>query len=293
MANLKEVRNRIKSVISTQQITTAMKLVSASKFKKAQDAIVRMRPYSTKLNEILDDLTDGLETVGDNVYSKVRKDYKILLIVVTSNKGLCGSFNANVLKQTVLLVNTKYAEQYKKGNVFLMCIGRKAAEYFGKRKYNVIESNTKIFDHVNFANVSVIAERVMKDFALEKYDRVDFIYNQFKNAAVQFVRIEEYLPIAHDSSKKKNKKHIDYIFEPSKQKILDEIMPKLLKILFYRYILDSNASEHGARMTAMNKATDNANEILKDLKITYNKARQAAITNEIVEIVSGANALKG
>lgn len=292
MANLKEVRIRIKSVISTQQITSAMKMVSAAKLRKAQDAIIRLRPYAQKLTEIQQNLSAGADNGSFGTFSTVRKEEKILLIVETSNKGLCGSFNMNVIKKVNELANTTYNEQYKKGNLFLFCIGKKGAEYFVRRKFNVIESNIELFDKLSFERAMPIAEKVVKGFAEGKYDKVEFIYNQFKNAAVQYLTVEQFLPVV-TAPKGTKKSTADYIYQPNKEEILEELIPKSLRTQFYKTLLDSYASEHGARMTAMHKATDNAGEILNALKIQYNKERQAVITNEILEIVSGANALKG
>lgn len=293
MASLKEVRIRIASVKSTQQITSAMKMVSASKLKRAQNAILKMRPYAAKLKEILENLSANIDT-SDSIYSREKKVDKVLLIAVTSNRGLCGAFNANVIKLAVNTIHSKYAEQYKNGNIDLICIGKKAVDFFGKRKYSVIESNTQIFENPTFDNAAAIAEQLMKWFETGRYDRIEIIYNQFKNAAVQILLNEQYLPVAPPSSgSDSNKQQSDYIFEPGKKEIVTELIPKSLKIQFYKVLLDSIASEHGARMTAMHKATDNADGLLKELKLSYNKARQAAITKEILEIVSGAEALKG
>ena len=291
MAGLKEVRIRIASVKSTQQITSAMKMVSASKLKRAQRAITKMRPYSGKLKEILENLSSSLSN-SENVYSTNRKVKNVLIIAVTSNRGLCGAFNSNVIKETNNIIQNKYAELAKSNNVEIMCIGKKGADYFTKRKYNVAESNINIFDSLNFDNAAPIAEKIMKAFADGTYDKIEIVYNQFKNAAVHILTSEQFLPITQ--SKLTNDKTVsDYIFEPEKEKIVSELIPKSLKIQFYKILLDSNAAEHGARMTAMHKATDNADALIKELRLNYNKARQASITNEILEIVSGAEALKG
>lgn len=296
MANLKEVRLRIASVKSTQQITSAMKMVAASKLRKAQSAIIRMRPYAAKLKEFLQNLSVSLDS-GDisSVYSVQRHPEKVLLIPITSNRGLCGAFNANVIKMTNNLIAEKYGEQSRKGNVHLVTIGKKVTEFYRKRNYKVVSSHDDIFNHLTFDNVSVIAESVMKMFADKNFDRIEIIYNQFKNAATQILVVEQFLPVlppAKDETKKKIS-NVDYIFEPSKEEIVLDLIPKSLKIQFYKSILDSYASEHGARMTAMHQATDNAKELLKDLNLAYNKARQASITGEILEIVGGAEALKG
>jgi F-type H+-transporting ATPase subunit gamma len=294
MANLKEVRTRIASVKSTQQITAAMKMVAASKLRRAQNAILKMRPYAAKLKEILQNLSAGLDSGDVNVFSELRKPEKILLVVITSNRGLCGAFNSNVLKATNQRIKEHYPEQYKSGNVSILTIGRKATEYFTKRDYTVVSSHDSIFDSLTYDNVSIIASSVMDAFASKIYDRVEIVYNQFKNAAVQQLAVEQFLPIEAPAETIGNtaKSNVDYIFQPSKDEIVTELIPKSLKIQFYKSILDSNASEHGARMTAMHQATDNAGELIKTLNLSYNKARQAAITNEILEIVSGAEALK-
>jgi F-type H+-transporting ATPase subunit gamma len=296
VANLKEVRIRIASVKSTQQITSAMKMVAASKLRKAQSAIIKLRPYAAKLQEFLQNLSVSLDA-GDtsSVYSVQRQPEKVLLVVISSNRGLCGAFNANVMKMANNLMAEKYAVQHQKGNVSLMTIGKKVTEYYKKRNYNVIESHDEVFNHLTFENVSVIAGNVMNLFSTKSYDRIEIIYNQFKNAATQKLVAEQFLPVlppAKDDTSKKNAK-VDYIFEPSKDEIVIDLIPKSLKVQFYKSLLDSYASEHGARMTAMHQATDNARELLKDLNLAYNKARQASITGEILEIVGGAEALKG
>ena len=293
MPNLKEVRIRIASVKSTQQITSAMKMVAASKLRKAQNAILKMRPYAAKLKDILQNLSASLEAGDDNVYSQQRSAEKILLVVVTSNRGLCGAFNTNILRTSAQRINNDYANQNRAGNVSLMTIGRKASEYFSKRGYKVIASHDSIFDRLSYENVSVLASDVMNSFASKQYDRVEIIYNQFKNAAVQRVVVEQFLPVeAPAKDALATKMNTDFIFLPSKEEIVNELIPKSLKIQFYKAILDSYASEHGARMTAMHQATDNAGDLIKELNLAYNKARQASITKEILEIVSGAEALK-
>ena len=291
MPGLKEVRIRIASVKSTQQFTSAMKMVSASKLRRAQNAIVKIRPYSGKLKEILEKLSSNRDNV-ESVFSKEKKIHNVLIIAVTSNRGLCGAFNANVVKTAVNRIHSKYNKLYK--NIDIICIGKKGADFLVKRKYNVIETHTQIFDSLTFEKVSSIAESVMKVFAQGKYDRVEVVYNQFKNAAVQILTTEQFLPVVQSKpAKNKAKLFSDYIFEPGKAQIIAELIPKSLKIQFYKILLDSFASEHGARMTAMHKATDNADNLLKELKLSYNKARQASITKEILEIVGGAEALKG
>ncbi len=293
MPNLKEVRNRITSVSSTKQITSAMKMVSAAKFRKAQQAIVKLRPYANKLKEIMQNVSAGENDAVESPYSQVRTPEKVLLIVVTSNKGLCGAFNTNVIKKTILLIHEKYATQYNNNELKLITFGKKASEYFSKRDFVVEAKFDSIYDQLNFENASKIAEKVMNSFATKEYDCVEIIYNQFKNAATQVLSNESFLPLSNTETNTLVKQKADYIYEPNKQVILQDLIPKSLKIQLFKVLLDSYASEHGARMTAMHKATDNADELLKELKLTYNKARQAAITKEILEIVSGAEALKG
>lgn len=296
MAGLKEVRIRIASVKSTQQITNAMKMVAASKLRRAQTAIVKLRPYAAKLREILQNLSASIGDSDENVYAQERKIEKVLLIVITSNRGLCGGFNSNVIKMAVNLLQTDYAQQHQQNNVGLVTIGRKGTEFFRKRKYNVTESHDELFDRLTFNNVSPLAESLMKAFAARQYDRIDIVYNQFKNAATQRLVVEQFLPIAPQEAVTATgpvKVEADYLFEPGKETIVRELIPKTLRIQLFKALLDSFASEQGARMTAMQKATDNAKDLLKTLNISYNKARQAAITNEILEIVSGAEALKG
>ena len=299
MPSLKEVRIRIASVKSTQQITSAMKMVAASKLRRAQNAILKMRPYAAKLKEILQNLSASIDSSADNVYARQGNSNKVLLIVLTSNRGLCGAFNSNVLKMTLSCINEKYATASQQGTLSLMTIGKKGTEFFTKRGYNVVESHDGIYDNLTWDNAAVIANSLMKSFASGEYDRIDIIYNQFKNAAVQKLSVEQFLPVeapkeeAGDAGKKVESSKVDYIFEPSQEEIVTELIPKSLKIQFYKALLDSFASEHGARMTAMHQATDNARDLLRDLNLAYNKARQASITKEILEIVGGAEALKG
>lgn len=294
MANLKEVRTRISSVQSTMQITSAMKMVAASKLRKAQNAIITMRPYASKLKEIMQNLSSSLDGSGDSVYGTDKGDEKVLLIPITSNRGLCGAFNANIVKATVLLIKTDFKEQLANNNVSLFCIGSKGADLLKSKGYTINKMNQEIFDELTFENVLAIAEDLMRQFSVGEYDKIILVYNQFKNAASQIIINEQFLPLVESDEKEEVSSHqADFIFEPSKQEILEEIIPKTIKIQLYKAILDSFASEHGARMTAMHQATDNANELLKELKLKYNKARQAAITNEILEIVGGAEALNG
>jgi F-type H+-transporting ATPase subunit gamma len=297
MPSLKEVRIRIASVKSTRQITSAMKMVSASKLRRAQNAILSMRPYASKLQEIMNNLSHDMEGSDEGVWAEDRGDEKILIITVTSNRGLCGAFNANVVKAAVNLIKEDYRRQYKNGNLDLMCLGKKGADTLKSWGYKPIEINTSIFDDLNFEQSNEIAERLMNDFMDRKYDKIILIYNQFKNAAVQILQEEQYLPMI-DTDKQTNNQNdsnaqANYIFEPNKRDILEALVPSSIKIQLYKALLDSHAAEHGARMTAMHKATENADELLKDLNLSYNKARQASITNEILEIVSGAEALKG
>jgi F-type H+-transporting ATPase subunit gamma len=298
MPGLKEVRVRIASVKSTQQITNAMKMVAASKLRKAQTAIIKLRPYAAKLGEIMQNLSESQGDSADSPYTKERKPENILLVVITSNRGLCGGFNSNIIKTAVNLISANYAEQQRNGNVSMITIGRKASEYFRKRSYRVIESHDELFERLTFDNVTPLAEKLMKDFADKRYDRILILYNQFKNAAIQRIMVEPYLPIvpaALDTpvAKKLTSKIPDYIFEPDQATIQNLLIPKSLRIQLYKALLDSFASEQGARMTAMNKATENAKELLKALQISYNKARQNSITKELLEIVAGAEALKG
>lgn len=291
MANLKEVRTRIASVSSTQQITSAMKMVSAAKFRKAQNAIIGMRPYSNQLTEILShiDVGDGVVTP----YHFVRPLQNVLLVVVTSNKGLCGAFNSNVIKHAQTCIKS-YSEKYPLAKLSMITLGRKGTEFFTKNFDNVVASYDEMLDHASFDNVSKLADEIMSKFCDKQYDRVELIYNQFKNSLVQVLSTEQFLPLEPKKGKETDASaDNDFIFEPSKEDILREMVPLTLRSHFYRVMLDSLAAEHGARMNAMQKATDNATELLKELRLSYNKARQAAITNEIIEIVSGSEALKG
>ena len=291
MANLKEVRNRIKSVTSTQQITKAMKMVSAAKLKRATNAIVQLRPYANKLKELLANLSASLED-GSSPFLEEREPNKVLIVVVSSNRGLAGAFNANVIKTANNLVAEKYMEQLRAGNVSVVAIGKKSQEYYQRRKYNVIGNNNDLYLDLNFENASKITESIMEGFLKGEYDRVELVYNQFKNAAMQILIAEQLLPVPKAEVVEAAKgNQIDYILEPSQEGIVEQLIPKNIKIQVYKAVLDSNASEHGARMTAMDKATENAGDLLKALKLAYNQARQAAITTELTEIVSGAAAL--
>ena len=288
MPNLKEIKSRITSVKSTIQITSAMKMVSAAKLKKAQDAIIQLRPYSNKLTEIMSSVSSASEDSSQNKYSEVRDVNKILLVPITSNRGLCGGFNANIIKKTIEIEK----ELNSKSELTILSIGKKSSEFFKKNKYNVHSTHDDVFQDVNYEDVSKIAELILNDFANEKFDKVILVYNQFKNAATQNVMQEDFLPLNKTQSEN-SQKAVDYIYEPGKDEILNELIPKSLKTQLFKAILDSNASEHGARMTAMHKATDNATELKNELTLSYNKARQAAITGEILEIVGGAEALNG
>ena len=289
MANLKEVRNRITSVTSTQQITKAMKMVSAAKLKRATNAIVQLRPYANKLRDILAQVSTSVEG-NDSPYTQDRVPTKVLVVVVTSNRGLAGAFNANVIKATNNLIFSKYAEQHARGNLSIVAIGKRGHDFFTKRGFNVIGNHNELFNDLNFENVSKVTEYIMDEFKEGNIDRVEVVYNQFQNAAVQVLTSEQILPLVPEE-KGENVAELDYIIEPSKEKIIEELIPKAIKIQLYKAVLDSNASEHGARMTAMDKATENAGDLLKALKLSYNQARQAAITTELTEIVSGAAAL--
>ncbi len=292
MANLKEIRTRIASISSTQQITSAMKMVSASKLRRAQQAIQQMRPYAEQLQIILSYLSDAIRDEEDDPYGVQREVEKVLIVLVTSNRGLCGGFNSNAIKRAIQIVNQDYARLNQQNKIDFYAIGKRGAEYLRKNHFQIVGDKSDLFDQLTFDNVMPIAENIMDDYVLQKYDKVLLVYNQFKNAAVQELTVEQFLPIVPPEHKEEREYVTDYIFEPSKEYIITELIPRSLKIQFYKALLDSHAAEHGARMTAMHKATDNAGEIIRDLRLTYNKARQATITNEILEIVSGAEALK-
>jgi F-type H+-transporting ATPase subunit gamma len=294
MANLKAIRIRITSFKSTRQITSAMKMVSAAKLRKAQDKIVRLRPYANKLHELLVDLSLSLaDSEIENVYGRVSAPEKVLLVVITSNRGLCGAFNTNVINETRRIISEKYSDQFRKGNLKILPIGKKGFDYFRRQKANMLPDLNKLFNELTFENVSSIAENVMASFESLEFDRVELIYNQFKNAAVQNLTNEVFLPVETIPAANIKAPPIDYIYEPDKEEIIKELIPKSLKIQFYKAVLDSFVAEHGARMTAMHKATDNATSMIRDMTLQYNKARQAAITNQILEVVSGAEALRG
>ena len=284
MANLKEIRNRISSVSSTMQITSAMKMVSAAKLKKAQDAITAMRPYANKLTELLQSLSATLDADSGSKFSAQRDVNKVLIVAITSNRGLCGAFNSNIIKESTRLAKEEYAGK----EVSYLAIGKKANDAFSKMG-TVIANKSEVFDDLTFENVAEIAELLMDKFVEGDFDKIEIVYNKFKNAATQIVQTEQFLPIVPVESDANV--NLDYIFEPSKIEIVEQLIPKSLKTQLFKAIRDSFASEHGARMTAMHKATDNATELRDQLKLTYNKARQAAITNAILEIVGGAEAL--
>ncbi|MEI6122400.1 MAG: ATP synthase F1 subunit gamma [Bacteroidota bacterium] len=294
MAGLKEVRIRIASVNTTKQVTSAMKMVSAAKLRRAQGAIQKLRPYANKLNELLSNLSASADVSDDVVYFKTRKIKKTLLVIITSNRGLCGAFNANVLKAAMVHINANHAERNQNGGLDIITIGKKATEFLGKRKFSVVENHDSIYENLTYERTSQLALKLMDLYATGVYDNIEIIYNQFKNAVTQILTIEQFLPITKLVAKEsKLKRTPDYIFEPSKDEILKDLVPKTLKLQIYKALIDSWASEQGARMSAMQKASDNADELLKSLRLSYNKARQASITREIIEIVSGVNALKG
>jgi len=296
MANLKEIRERKASVASTMQITSAMKMVSAAKLKKAQDAIVQFRPYAEKLQEILGSVGDAMKDDEDNLYAVQRDKERILLVLISSNRGLCGAFNSNAIKASIHKALTTFDSQMMARQVDFIAIGKIGADFLRKKGYNVIFDGSELFDDLTFDRVAALAGMAMKLFSEGEYDHVEIVYNAFKNAGTQILTEEQFLPLqvedlAEESSA--GESNVDYIFEPTKEYIIKELIPRSLKLQFYKAILDSHAAEHGARMTAMHKATDNATELLKELNLQFNKARQAAITNEILEIVGGAEALKG
>ena len=294
MANLKAIRTRITSVKSTRQITSAMKMVSAAKLRKAQDKIVKLRPYANKLHEILVGLSQSLsDSEADNIYGRISPPEKILIVVITSNRGLCGAFNSNVIKEARRVISEKYYDQFKNGNLKLLTIGKKGYDYFRKQTVNILPEQNNLLHDLSFDNVAQVAEQVMSSFTSGDFDRVELFYNQFKNAAVQNLTNELFLPVETVPVRKINTTPTDYIYEPNQEEIIKELIPKSLKIQFYKAVLDSFVAEHGARMTAMHKATDNATGMIRDLTLQYNKARQASITNQLLEVVSGAEALRG
>ena len=293
-ANLKEVRERIRSVQNTQQITKAMKMVSAAKLRRAQDAIQKMRPYAEKLNNMLSNILSNLEGDAETVFGQERELKQACLVVVTSDRGLCGAFNTNVCKAAVQTIETKFADAYANGNLTIMCIGKRGFDYFRKRYSDaaIDNSHVNLFHDLSFENIYKVAKSLLVAFEKQEFDAIDVAYGKFKNAATQYTITEQFLPVARIEKEEGDNLLADYIFEPSKVQLLEYLVPTILQTQFQKFLLDTNASEHGARMTAMDKATENANELLRDLRISYNKARQEAITNEILEIVGGAAALE-
>jgi len=301
MANLKEIRTRIASVASTRQITSAMKMVAAAKLKKAQDTVTNFRPYALKMQEIMESVSSSVGRDEDNKYAEERDYRRVLIVVITSNRGLCGAFNSNAIKEAVQLAERKYGDYHEPVEIRYMTIGKKGYDVLRKRKVALEEPNTGIIDHPTYENVAVVATALMDEFVGKRYDCIDVVYNEFINAASQKVVCKQFLPMLPEENqngkgKEKEKEkaaRIDYIFEPTKQTILSELIPQNLRLKLYQALLDSVASEFGARMTSMHQATDNATTLIQELTLQYNKARQAAITNEILEIVGGAEALKG
>jgi len=290
MANLKDLRTRINSVKSTRQITSAMKMVAAARLRKAQNRIIQLRPYANKLHKLISTLSNNLNEEEGNNYSTVRDEENILIILITSNRGLCGAFNSVAIKNAFNLADNVYKSQLNKGNVHFLAIGKKGADHLKRKKYNLVDSKNELFDSLSFETVAPLAENIMKQFINEEYDRIELVYNQFKNAAVQNITTEQFLPVVINEEEE-GKNPPFYIFEPDKERIIEELIPKSLKIQFYKAIIDSFVAENGARMTAMHKATDNATELIRDLNLEYNKARQNAITKELLDIVGGAEAL--
>ena len=296
-ANLKEVRERIKSVLSTQQITKAMKMVSAAKLRRAQQAITQMRPYADRLNKMLVNIMSNLDGGGSSAYSQAREVESVLFVVVTSNRGLCGAFNTNVLKAAAQEITDHYESHRKNKKLTILCVGKKGYDFF-RRRYpdcTIIRDYVELFNDLSFDNVSNVSKTVITDYINKRYDVVKVAYGRFKNAGMQFPEVVQFLPVAKIETKGVDlpKAKADYIFEPEKESLLEELIPSILQVSFQKFLLDTHASEHGARMTAMDKATENADEMLKELKINYNKARQEAITKELSEIVGGAAALNG
>jgi len=293
MANLKEIRTRIASVKTTRQVTSAMKMVSAAKLKKAQDAILQIRPYAVKLSELLSTLSTALDDADSSVYTEQRNPVKVLIVLVSSNRGLCGGFNSYVTKNAMSLAKTKYGSQLKAGNLDFVVIGKQAGKILNSYHLPVRGDRNYLFDDLTFDNVSAVTQSIMDDFVSGKYDRVELVYNKFINAAIQEQVSEQLLPVLPALVVNTKQNIPFYIFEPSLEAIVEELIPRSLKIQFFKALLDSYAAEHGARMTAMHKATDNASELIDELTLTFNKARQAAITNAILEVTNGSEALSG
>jgi len=295
MANLKAIRVRLSSVKSTRQITSAMKMVAAAKLRKAQDAIVQLRPYAVKLNEIQAGLSAALrDTEIENIYAERKNGKgKVLVVVVTSNKGLCGAFNANVIRNARRMMTEKYSEQMSKGHLWFMPVGKKGNDVLKKLKCNILEDHSDLYTGLSFEKVAKVADRLTELYLTGEFDTIELVYNQFRNAAVQRLTEELYLPVAVADTGSESTVSTDYIYEPDQVSIVAELIPKTLRIQLYKALRDSFAAEHGARMTAMHQATDNATDLIRDLTLQYNKARQAAITNQLLEVVSGAEALNG
>jgi len=293
MANLKEIRTRITSVKTTRQVTSAMKMVSAAKLKKAQDAILQIRPYAEKLSGLLSALSSALDNTADSVFTVQRNPDKVLIVLVSSNRGLCGGFNSYITKKAILLAKTKYKNQLNSGNLDFIVIGKQAGKILRSYQIKIQGEKNYLFDNLNFEHVSGEVKAIMADFVSGKYDRVELVYNKFVNAASQELVSEQFLPVLPAVADQNKRSNTDYIYEPSLENIVAELIPRSLAIQFYKALLDSHAAEHGARMTAMHKATDNASELIDELTLTFNKARQAAITNAILEVTNGAEALNG
>ncbi|MDP3642780.1 MAG: ATP synthase F1 subunit gamma [Bacteroidota bacterium] len=293
MANLKEIRTRITSVKTTRQVTSAMKMVSAAKLKKAQDAILQIRPYAGKLSELLSSLSSTLENDEGSVYTVQRKPEKVLIVLISSNRGLCGGFNSYISKKAMFLAKTTYKKQLDSGRVHFLVIGKQGGKVLRSYQFQSVGDKNQLFNNLTFDQVSEVAKSIMADFADGKYDRVELVYNKFINAASQELVSEQFLPVLPAVADKDKRMNRNYIFEPSMEYIVEELIPRSLKIQLYKALLDSHAAEHGARMTAMHKATDNASELINELTLTFNKARQAAITNAILEVTNGAEALNG
>ncbi len=292
MAGLKEIRTRIASVKSTQKITSAMKMVAAARLRKSQDKIIRLRPYVNKLDEILASIQKSLEGEIENVLIQEREPNKVLIVLVTSNRGLCGAFNSNAIKQALHLARETYVEQLKNHNLSFYAIGKKGADFLRLKKYLIEEINYEVFEELSFANIAVLAQQFIDQYIEGKFDRIEFVYNQFRNAAIQDVITEKFLPLEISEEEGNTRKFIDYIFEPDQKFLVENLIPKSLKIKMFKIILDSFTAEHGARMTAMHQATDNTIELIRELTLYYNQARQAAITKELLDIVGGAEALR-
>lgn len=293
MANLKEIRTRITSVKTTRQVTSAMKMVSAAKLKKAQDAILQIRPYAEKLSDLLSSLSSALDNSADSVFTVQRTPEKVLIVLISSNRGLCGGFNSYISKKAIHLAKTKYKNQLNSGKLDFIVIGKQAGKILRSYQIKIQSEKNHLFDNLSFENVSVEVKAIMADFVSGKYDRVELVYNKFINAASQDLVCEQFLPVLPAITDQKKQSNTDYIYEPSLETIVEELIPRSLAIQFYKALLDSHAAEHGARMTAMHKATDNASELIDELTLTFNKARQASVTNAILEVTNAAEALNG